>query len=601
MPRRSPAALAALALGAMLLGACDDRSPVAPADAGVRASLDAGALDAVDADTGDLVLWPSDGPTLEEPTEGEVLFSMAAAAAEETPRDTSIRIGVVQSSATILLGSLADYTVKDKGTGVTLTSGTNGSVTVSLIAAPEAYIYIQVMCSSIADVTKRKAEAEALGYYTFVDNHPTLPCVRLSVGRLPTTSTTAQRNAFEGVLMTQKLAPSDGSGFPRSITIGTQTLYRVVRGTFSTQSVNPVVVTSSTGIVTIGASASARVTYRGKGEARVNSQATLAGINELPMEQYLYGVVPRELGPVAFPEVEAQKAQAVAARTYALAGFRKRNTDGYDLRATTDDQVYGGYAAEHPVSSAAVDATRGVVATYSRALISALFSSTSGGHTADSEEAFANALPYLRGIVDSDKNYPPGLTPTKESIRGSDDLRILRQTRTQDFETDWAGRFHRWTFDWTQAEIASVVATSLNKPVTTVYEINELRRGPSGRVLALEYVTNVGRDTVRKDAIRSSLRFIDANGARQSLLSTLFFIVPTDEKGHEVRRQSYGATDAPVPAGFRVFGAGWGHGVGLAQTGAVGMAQAGYDYEAILKRYYTGIDLTTWHQLVADR
>ena len=73
-----------------------------------------------------------------------------------------------------------------------------------------------------------------------------------------------------------------------------------------------------------------------------NGRGTLAGINELPMEEYLYGVVPRELSPVTYPEPEAQKAQAVAARTYAHANLGKRWSEGFDMGATVSDQVYGG-------------------------------------------------------------------------------------------------------------------------------------------------------------------------------------------------------------------------------------------------------------------
>ncbi|MFL5580088.1 MAG: SpoIID/LytB domain-containing protein [Gemmatimonadaceae bacterium] len=587
MRPRTPLARATALAGAviLLLGACLREGPVAP----TRASLDMDEAAVVDSDTGDLVLWPSDVQPPAAATGGGPLLALAGATVP------SIRIGVVQSSATIVLGSLADYTIKDKATGVTLMSGTNGSASVTLAAVPEVYIYYQVVCGSVAAVSTRQAQATALAYFTLTENvlkaDGTLNCVRLLIGRLPTTSTTAQRTEFKNTLISEGLAASDA--FARTITIGNQTVYRVTRGTLSMQSVNPVVVTSNGGVVTIGATATTLRRYRGKGEARINSAALLAGINELPVEDYLYGVVPQELGPVAFPEMEAQKAQAIAARTYALGNFNRRGSDGYDLRATTDDQVYGGYAFEHPVSNQAVDETRGVVATYNGGLIQALFSSTSGGHTSDNEEVFNSApVPYLRGIVDSDKHYPPGLAADKEAIRNSSDLRLLRQYREHDFETDWAS-LHRWTFDWTQAELASILATSLGKPVTAVYEINELSRGPSGRVLALEYVTDVGRDTVRKDAIRASLKFINASGGQSNLPSTLFFIEATDDKGHEVRRQSYGATDAPLPAGFRVLGAGFGHGVGMAQTGAVGMAQEGYSYEAILKRYYTGVELET--------
>jgi stage II sporulation protein D len=198
-------------------------------------------------------------------------------------------------------------------------------------------------------------------------------------------------------------------------------------------------------------------------------------------------------------------------------------------------------------------------------------------------------VPYLRGIVDSDKNYPPGLTASKEAIRGSSDLRLLRQYRQHDFETDWAGR-HRWTFEWTQAELGAILSATLNdnQPVGTVRRITELSRGPSGRVLELEIVTDVRTFVVRKDAIRAALRYLDAANEPRNLPSTLFFIEAVDAKGKEIDKKDVGVV---TPSGFRVFGAGFGHGVGMAQTGAVGMAEAGYSFDQILKRYYTGIDL----------
>jgi stage II sporulation protein D len=442
-----------------------------------------------------------------------------------------------------------------------------------------------VVCSTAAFVSTQRAKADALGYFTLTENalkpDGTLNCVRLLIGRLPTTSTTAQREARETELIGHGLAPADRSGFPRSITIGTQTLYRVTRGTLVVQSVNPVVVTSSTGIVTVGASGSTLRRYRGKGEARINSAALLAGINELPVEDYLYGVVPQELGPVQYPEMEAQKAQAVAARTYALAGLNKRAADGYDLRATTDDQVYGGYGFEHPVSNQAVDETRGVVATYDAKLIAANFSSTSGGHTADSEESFGGVVVYQRGVPDAQRGAAFEHVPTLEVFRAHANPQSLRALKEGDFESDWA-RYHRWTFEWTAAEIRDVVAASIKKPVTVVHEINALSRGRSGRVLELEYVTDAGRDTVRKDAIRASLKYINDAGTAANLLSTLFFVEPVKERGQ-------------LTGGFRVYGGGFGHGVGLAQTGAVGMAQKGHTYEEILKHYYQGIAVEAWY------
>ncbi|HEV2735790.1 MAG TPA: SpoIID/LytB domain-containing protein, partial [Longimicrobiaceae bacterium] len=120
----------------------------------------------------------------------------------------------------------------------------------------------------------------------------------------------------------------------------------------------PVVLVSQSGYIRMGRSTlTSGTTYRGTAEARVHSSGgRLVGINQLPIEQYLYGVVPRELGPIAFPEVEALKTQAVAARTYARRRLQfcptARCSNGYHIIPTTSDQVYGSSTGEHPLSSA---------------------------------------------------------------------------------------------------------------------------------------------------------------------------------------------------------------------------------------------------------
>jgi stage II sporulation protein D len=378
-------------------------------------------------------------------------------------------------------------------------------------------------------------------------------------------------------VISQGLAGTDS--FWSVVALAGSTVYRVTSGAIVKTSVNPVVVSSSSNLVTING-----VVYRGLAEARFNGISALAGINQLPLEQYLYGVVPKELGPVQYPELEAQKAQAVAARTYAIAGFGKRASNGYDLRATTDDQVYGGYSAEHPVSSGAVDATNGIAAYYNGTLISTLYSSTSGGHTADNEEAFAGApVPYFRGVPDAERGNALDHVPTLAVFKANANPKSLRAAREGDFESDWAS-FHRWTFEWTMQELASVLSASTGAAITRVDAINVLERGPSGRVLLIEYVTDKGSFTAAKDGIRASLKFLNAAGTPTNLPSTLFFVEPIVEP----------RTKATM--GFRVYGGGFGHGVGLSQTGAVGMAQKGHSYEEILKHYYRGISLCTYGQ-----
>ena len=123
-------------------------------------------------------------------------------------------------------------------------------------------------------------------------------------------------------------------------------------------------------------------------------------INELDLEQYLRGVVPAEMGPRAFPEIEALKAQAVAARTYAMAHLGEHDAQGYDLCATTQCQVYKGVEVEDPLSDRAVSETAGEVLTWRGALVDARYHSTCGGHTEDAVVSFPGLeAPYLRGVA----------------------------------------------------------------------------------------------------------------------------------------------------------------------------------------------------------
>jgi hypothetical protein len=121
-------------------------------------------------------------------------------------------------------------------------------------------------------------------------------------------------------------------------------------------------------------------------------------INILNIEDYLKSVVPSELSPFTYSELEAHKAQAVAARTYAIRNLGKYKELGFDLDDSPRSQYYKGMGAEHPLSSKAVELTRGEVARYKGRLIDALYTSTCGGRTANVENVFVEgpALPYLR-------------------------------------------------------------------------------------------------------------------------------------------------------------------------------------------------------------
>ncbi len=167
--------------------------------------------------------------------------------------------------------------------------------------------------------------------------------------------------------------------------------------------------------------------YRGQIHVVPHNSGRLSVINILDMETYLRGVVPREMGPAEFPNIEALKAQSIAARTYAIANLNKRVKEGFDLNDTVADQVYGGYDAEEPMTDQAIHETRGIIASYQGKPIQALFMANAGGATIDVGEVFGGDAPYLKGvstyfsqipnlIYQSSSQYPQILTsPITES------------------------------------------------------------------------------------------------------------------------------------------------------------------------------------------
>ena len=136
--------------------------------------------------------------------------------------------------------------------------------------------------------------------------------------------------------------------------------------------------------------------YRGRIEVFTNLRGNLTVVNELGLEDYVRGVVANELSPGGYPAIEALKAQAIAARTYALKNRGQFMSQGFDILPTTRSQVYRGLTSENPLSTRAVDETRGMIATYNGEPINALYTSTCGGRTEDSEKIFNEAVPYLR-------------------------------------------------------------------------------------------------------------------------------------------------------------------------------------------------------------
>jgi stage II sporulation protein D len=278
------------------------------------------------------------------------------------------------------------------------------------------------------------------------------------------------------------------------------------------------------------------IPYRGVVELLPAEAATLTVVNVVPLEEYLRGVVPNELAPEAYPQLEAQKAQAVAARSYALAHLGDYSARGYDVCATAACQVYRGSSSEHPLTDRAVRETRGTVATWRGRPIHAFYTSTCGGHTEEGTAVFEDGAPYLRGVA----------CPTERGL------------------TDEARPGAQWEVRLRPADVARAVARYGS--VGKVLDLVPVQVGVSGRVVELRVVGSEGQLDLRGQRVRLGL------GLRESLF------VLHRETGAE------GAIER-----FVITGKGWGHGVGLCQVGASGMAREGASFEQILKHYYTGV------------
>lgn len=293
------------------------------------------------------------------------------------------------------------------------------------------------------------------------------------------------------------------------------------------------------------------VPYRGRFEVYAVEQDLVTAVNVVPLEDYLLGVVPLEIGPRTQEEIAAVEAQAVAARTYAVSHLDGHAEMGFDVFGTVEDQVYGGVDAERQEATDAVRATAGTILTYGGLPIRAYYHSTCGGRTAAIEEVLDRpAAPYLVSVTDR----APG---------GSDWCSISPR--------------YRWSSDWSEQELNGSVRDELARmfgarpfSLGPIEGLRILDRTDSGRVRSVSFF-GPGVDLVleRLD-IRFALR--DADG--RILGSTDFDIIPDGD-------------------GFELHGRGFGHGAGMCQWGAIGRARAGQTSGEILGTYYPGTRLTT--------
>ena len=293
-------------------------------------------------------------------------------------------------------------------------------------------------------------------------------------------------------------------------------------------------------------------TYRGVVEIAMRNNV-LRVVNIVEVEDYLRGVVPNEIGHLDTSMFEALKAQAVAARTYAYKHFLSRSSQGFDVYADIHDQVYDGRSGESALANQAIEGSAGVVMQWNGQLIEAYYHSTCAGQTESVSTWNRKPMPYLQPLPDVDSQGK-----------------------------SWCAlsSYSNWEVHYSWSQLTSISKRYLNTanatPILNYGRINAvtiLNHNPGGRVDDVRFDTDRGCFIVKGDRNRWLFRMPD--NTEKTLPSALFTIDQNAE-------------------GLTLKGRGFGHGIGLCQYGARGMAKAGYGYKEILWHYYPAVDLVKW-------
>jgi len=316
--------------------------------------------------------------------------------------------------------------------------------------------------------------------------------------------------------------------------------------------------------------------YRGGIEVLRQTGSDMTVINVLPIEEYLYGVVPGEIGASSPPE--ALKAQAVAARTYVMNNLSKYGHLKFNICATTYSQVYKGYSVEHTATNKAIDDTKGEIVTYEGEPAAVFYFSSSGGMTEDVKNVWgSDNYPYLTSVEDP---YESG--------------------------ESW---HYNWQVSYTAQRIDEIMAARGFK-LGSILGIFITKRSEAGRAIELivkgskderVYTNGSTRSFLSLDsqwydittdsdvsvmAQDKSLEDTQLNGKKVLTASGLKSISTSGSlnlEGSDAKKKV-----PSVPTTYIFTGKGWGHGIGMSQEGAKGMANAGLTYKEILMHYFTG-------------
>lgn len=274
-------------------------------------------------------------------------------------------------------------------------------------------------------------------------------------------------------------------------------------------------------------------------------------INIVYMEDYLKGVVPPEIGTRIVEEIEAVKAQAIAARTYAMAHLQQYKGKPYDMKSSIVDQVYEGFSVENDLTNQAIESTMGEVLFYNDQYIDAYYHSTCGGMTDDINAVWdRKQVPYLKAVKDDDA-------------------------------CNWS-KYFNWTEVFTEQQLRGRIEQYMSSDrgrdlrIGKINDIQILTTTPGGRIDELIMITEYDRFSFKKDRIR----WVIGRTSNPDL------ILPSDRFNVELSRNRNGILEK-----ITFTGKGYGHGVGMCQCGAIGLSRKGWTYRNILTHYYTGVEL----------
>lgn len=309
--------------------------------------------------------------------------------------------------------------------------------------------------------------------------------------------------------------------------------------------------------------------YGGSLQLQPDAYGTYTLVNNVPLETYLRGVVPHEIG--AWPPDASIEAQAVLARTYALRNLQRFEADHYHLCANTDCQVYKGLTAVYPSTDQAINVTNGLVLTYNNQLTDAVYFSTSGGVTANYNDIWnGEPRPYLKGVIDAPNKI---WDLSQQNLASEPNFRRFMNLQKGFNET---GEYDfRWREETTLESMAAHLRLYLkrrnlpNSNFKTIKKVEIVERSPTGRVLKMTVTTDQGVLEIAKDEIQSA--FLPP-------ISTLFYIDPIFNPNKTLK-------------GYLFVGGGFGHGVGMSQTGSYNLAKLGWSNEQILRFYFPGTQL----------